>query len=401
MNSILYISYDGLSDALGQSQVVPYVLGLSRQGHMICVVSFEKNLHAPTIVQIAKELREYNVEWIRLRYHKNPTIPATAFDIFSGILVGLSVCLRRKVRIVHARGYVAAAISLILKHLLRLRFIFDMRGFWPDEKVDGGQWKRGGRLYAVTKLFEKKFLRHADYVVVLTDKAKDILSGALGIFVRPHHIAVIPTCVDLELFRISGEFPRLIQPKDKLIFVYVGSLGTWYMVQEMVDFFAIVKRQRKGAHFLFLTPSDTEAVRMAMSKKGMGSDDFTLKNLGHREVAEWLPRADISLFFIKPLYSKKASCATKLGESLACGLPVIVNSGIGDTDALVSQENIGIIVSEFSENGYIQAAHRIESILSDRQTLRSRCRTVAERYFALDRGIQLYHSIYEHLSTAH
>ena len=41
--SVLYLSYDGMSDPLGQSQVLPYLAGLTRRGHRITLVSFEKN----------------------------------------------------------------------------------------------------------------------------------------------------------------------------------------------------------------------------------------------------------------------------------------------------------------------------------------------------------------------
>jgi hypothetical protein len=39
---VLYVTYDGLLDPLGSSQVVPYVLGLAARGVEIDVLSFEK-----------------------------------------------------------------------------------------------------------------------------------------------------------------------------------------------------------------------------------------------------------------------------------------------------------------------------------------------------------------------
>jgi hypothetical protein len=40
--TILYISYDGMTDPLGESQVIPYLEGLSKLGHRIYILSFEK-----------------------------------------------------------------------------------------------------------------------------------------------------------------------------------------------------------------------------------------------------------------------------------------------------------------------------------------------------------------------
>ena len=42
MKSVLYISYDGMTDPLGQSQVLPYLKGLSNRGHRITILSCEK-----------------------------------------------------------------------------------------------------------------------------------------------------------------------------------------------------------------------------------------------------------------------------------------------------------------------------------------------------------------------
>ena len=39
---ILFISYDGMTDPLGQSQVIPYLQGLSKHGYEIFLLSCEK-----------------------------------------------------------------------------------------------------------------------------------------------------------------------------------------------------------------------------------------------------------------------------------------------------------------------------------------------------------------------
>ena len=42
MEKILYISYDGMTDQLGQSQVIPYMQGLAKLGQKITILSAEK-----------------------------------------------------------------------------------------------------------------------------------------------------------------------------------------------------------------------------------------------------------------------------------------------------------------------------------------------------------------------
>ena len=38
----LYLSYDGMTDPLGQSQVLPYIIGLQQKGIAFTLISFEK-----------------------------------------------------------------------------------------------------------------------------------------------------------------------------------------------------------------------------------------------------------------------------------------------------------------------------------------------------------------------
>ena len=149
MKKILYISYDGLLEPLGQSQVLEYQKKLSKR-HEIFIISFEKitldinnEFHSSTL----NILKASNINWYRLKYHKKPSGLATAFDIFTGILYASFLILRFNIKIIHARSYVPSVIALAMKKLIGIKFIFDMRGFWADERVDGGIWRNNSFLY--------------------------------------------------------------------------------------------------------------------------------------------------------------------------------------------------------------------------------------------------------------
>ena len=72
---VLYLSYDGMTDPLGQSQVLPYIIGLSKVGYSFHLVSFEKpdryNENRLTIEAICKE---NNIDWHPLKYTKRPPL---------------------------------------------------------------------------------------------------------------------------------------------------------------------------------------------------------------------------------------------------------------------------------------------------------------------------------------
>ncbi|HXC74444.1 MAG TPA: hypothetical protein VN640_07175, partial [Sphingomicrobium sp.] len=70
---VLYITYDGLTDPLGQSQVLPYLAGLAGLGHRITVLSCEKPQRmAQDGDRIRRQCAAAGIGWTPLAYHKRP-----------------------------------------------------------------------------------------------------------------------------------------------------------------------------------------------------------------------------------------------------------------------------------------------------------------------------------------
>src|SRR6185436_2282485 len=97
----------------------------------------------------------------------------------------------------------------------------------------------------------------------------------------------------------------------------------------------------------------------------------------------YLAAADAGLSFIKRCESKVASSPTKNGEYLACGLPLILNAGIGDSDSLVQDWKAGSLIEEFGDQAYDKSAREVESMLSE-DNIRTRMRDVAREIFDLE-----------------
>src|SRR5688572_18539164 len=83
---ILYVSYDGMLEPLGQSQVLAYLERLAT-GRRIHLMSFEKSSDWSDTARrdaMRGRMDDANIVWHPLRYHKRPTAPATAYDIAAG-----------------------------------------------------------------------------------------------------------------------------------------------------------------------------------------------------------------------------------------------------------------------------------------------------------------------------
>lgn len=401
---ILYISYDGATEPIPQSQVLAYLRQINKNGINFCWLSFEKNNSPLRVKEKRKsfemELLKDNIRWFGLYYHKQPYLMAKIFDILNGIIYGSYLIVKQRIKIVHGRGEVSSFICYFLKRIFGLKFIYDRRGYMADDYVQGGMWKRGKNiLYALLKSIDRKLLLSADAVVVLTERIARILVKENAWLADK--IYTIPCCVDLDRFKFSEEESTAkrkllakLKLENKFIFMYLGSLGTWYMLEEMIDFFIASKDKIPNAHFLILTMSDHTIAREAIARKKQISSDFTILNIPHSVMPEYIGLASVALIFIKPVFSKLSSSPTKFSECLACGVPVIINSNIGDCDELIRKNNIGVVADKFEDSIYRKALDELTALMEDDLGLRRRCRQVAEEFFPLKRGVNSYTSIY-------
>ncbi|MCC7303445.1 MAG: glycosyltransferase [Bacteroidia bacterium] len=394
---VLYISYDGMTDALGQSQVIPYLKKLARE-FRIHLLSFEKEERLKRRGEaVRKELEASGIEWRTSPFSSGMPVLPKLVDRRRMISMAKQWHGEKNFDLVHCRSYVAAEAGWKLKKETGVRFLFDMRGFWVDERVEGGLWDQRNPVYRLAykrfKNLEKKFLRDADGIVCLTAQA---LSTLTSWGVDPGKVSLIRCAADLQHFyppapeqRIAGRAIRNIGEERKVI-VYLGSLGTWYMLEEMLDFFNVL-RSLAPSLFLFLTPDDPEIIRHAASRKQIPAGEIIIREAERDEVPRELAAADAGIFFIRPTFSKTASSPTKLGEMLACGIPVIANSGVGDVDEVLSEYGGGIIVKELNADGYRKAAALFAGMAVDPKRIRS----IAEQLFDLDQGVELYRDAYK------
>jgi glycosyltransferase involved in cell wall biosynthesis len=349
-------------------------------------------------------------------YHKRPSAPATGWDILNGARVVSRLARKHAIDVFHARGHISAAIGAIAKRWTGAKLIFDIRGFMPEEYVDAGLWPPGGSLYRAAKRTERWLLDAADGFVILTDRARSILStNYIKSGERERPIEVIPCCVDFTRFagsnRLSREDAKLRYGLEgRRVIAYVGALGGWYMTNEIVEFMQAARERDPSTYSMILTQSDPGYVTSRLSGParedagapplGLSAEDFFVGCISPEEVPLRLAAVDIGLSFIKPCYSKIASSPTKFAEYLAAGVPVVTNTGVGDLESVIEADSTGVLLTEFSPEGYRRALIEVDELLSD-PALADRCRSAAWRRFDLRTvGGPRYRRLYERVANS-
>jgi hypothetical protein len=406
MAHVLYITYDGLTDPLGRSQILPYLTGLARRGHQITILSCEKEARLAASEAIVQRIcDEAGIKWCRLKYRNRPPVLAHAWLLLELIRTARRLQRRERFDLLHCRSYIPAMAGLSLKRRFGVKLLFDMRGFWADEKLEGGSWPQSSAVYRAVyryvKKAEKGLVEGADHLVSLTEEGKRVMLTWPELAGAAERITVIPCCVDFAHFPLPDREARTKARKrlgiseDSKVVCYLGSLGTWYMPSEMLDFFRVYSNRHEGARFLIITPDAPAPIRAAARARGVAPESLVITPATREEVPALMSAADIGLFFIRPVSSKAASSPTKMGEILALGLPTVANEGIGDVARILEATGTGVAVSSFDDPSYQRAIETVEGIALRPGEIRKR----ALPWFDAEMGIERYDQIYRRMAV--
>lgn len=403
VKNILFISYDGMTDPLGQSQVIPYLQGLSKAGFKIFLLSCEKKevfqQHKKHIQQL---LDQSKITWIPLNYTKKPPVISTLLDIVKLRKAARRIHREHKLDMVHTRPGVPALVGLWMKKTMGVKFLNDIREFYADSRVEGGMWNTRIPMYmTIYNFFKKKeteAVEKSDGIVCLTYAAESIIKEWSAY--KPNTpLEVIPCSADLQLFKaetVSEQDKETLRAELQIgaadfVISYLGSIGGWYLTAEMMHFCKILSDKIPNLKLFFISPHRHDEIKAAAAKFGIPADKIIIRKANRQQVPLMLSLSRYSVFFIKPCYSKLSSSPTKHGEIMAMGIPLITNSGVGDVEMIVTKYQSGIVINEFTDEEFKTAALKVAS---GQQYRSSGIRHGAEEFYSLDVAIEKYIRIY-------
>lgn len=400
----MFITYDGLLDTLGGSQILPYIKGIAAtQGGMV-VLSFEKpSRFARGQQAMAAELQGYGIHWKPLRFTSGLGALGKLWDLARMYFWGTWLTYMHGVRVVHARGHPTAQIGLFVKRLLGARLIFDCRGLWVDERVDKGGWNMHRPLHRLQyrhfKRVECKLFTQADQVVVLTHKVVEevVKLGATPV----SKVTVIPCCADFDHFPLSTTARKARAreavgiPEEARVLGYLGSVGLMYMLDRFLRFFELAAHRYEDCHVLVIT-QDVEALMQVMNRVLPTAlhARVHVKSASRAEVPDMLPAMDVLVSFIQPSYARMAASPTKLAECFAEGIPAICNDGVGDVVVQIQQLGAGIIIDPTSDDGLYAAIGRLDEVCAmGGQRLRDKAQPILGLEFARKQYLDIYNHL--------
>jgi glycosyltransferase involved in cell wall biosynthesis len=367
-SQVCYLTFDSLSEGVGQSQIVPLVMGLAKTGCRVKVISFEKRNNP----ELASELLDAGIDWISLPFGK-PGIRGIPKRIF---LMAINV---PKADVYHCRS----DLPVLVMALRRKRpFLWDVRSLWYEQKLIIDNKSKSSFIAFVLKKLECYAAKNASAVNVLAEPLLEVLEERNGVI--PTIRTVIPTSVDLEKFKLQSSF------QDQRMILLSGTLNNFYDIDTSIK---ILKE-------FYIQGFSIQWARGHESKRHILGESFirTLV-LSHKEMPKKIAASSFGIAICRTdcVDVLKGVMPTKVAEFLAMGRPVIVSRGMGDLDSLITQSRTGIVIkSGMSEKEIVSKS---KELLLDTE-LSQRCRKLAESHFSMAQATLKYKVVYEEIMKA-
>lgn len=391
----LYMTRNGLMEPLGQSQVLAYLRGLSRD-YRITLITYEKDEDRADLGRFAAvqaECDSLGIRWLPQRFRPRPKVIAPAVSMLRMVWLVRHEVRGQDARLIHARSYIPAAAAMIVSRLTGVPFIFDMRALWPEELITAGRLRRGSLLHRAIAVAERACLRRAGAIVSLTHAAVEYLGCAYPIEMAGQRVAVIPTCADLDRF-VPAEQP----PEHRVI----GCLGTvlsgWFRLDWLATFLSVAASHNPEDEFELTTRDDPVRVRREIDPDGWLGERMSISPSAPEDVHQIIQGQTASvMFYAGGQISELGRSPTRMAEILACGLPVVANDGVGDVARIIRDYRVGVLAGGPDPQAMQTAWSELLTLLEDPE-LASRCRKAAEEVFSLKTGTATYARLYHQLT---
>jgi glycosyltransferase involved in cell wall biosynthesis len=399
-NSIksIFIVDGRLDRPILHSQGLPLIRHLQEDGFCNWIVSFEGE-QPDQKGTLWQDLIKHGIVWIPICIGSEITGPKRTQFILRGILEVFKRYIQEQIDVVHCRSYRPAVIGYILKKVIGAGFLFDMRGFLIDEQLILGRWQPSGIKYWIARRLEQVCLLNADFIVANSIAFKEAIEK-FSYFPSnaAERIAIIPNSVDTFRFRPDTsarmEIRRELGWINRLVVVFVGECRSWESFSQMIDWFNCLKVQEPKALIAFYVYGDYSELDKILRSK-LSSSDYFLRTIPSEKIPIYLSASDIGILFRNTnLYTRAVPSPIKFGEYLACGLPVVTNGGIGDTDRIINQYNVGTIVHFDNPIKMVRSVTKILNLVQQDPDIRKRCIVAAKNELSLEAAVSKYEELY-------
>lgn len=392
-HNVLIVTYWAFDDALIQSYTLPYVRiikSMLKPGSTVFLVTQEPNqLTMERIINIS------DPDFVTKPTLYQPFSLKTIFKLKKLVKLLSRFIEKHEVQTIHAWCSPAGAIGYLLHKRTGKRLVIDSFEPHAESLVENGTWKKSGIAYKILMRFEKKQANAAEHLIALTKSMRDYAKTKYHCENPNFHIK--PAAVNLELFdrlKYDSIKDELGIQTDDVVCIYAGKIGGIYLEDEIFKFWKQCSMIFENFKVIFLSNYDDNAFQQKLKTHILDHSLIIKKFVPYAEVPKYMAQADFALNPVNPVPTKRHCTSIKDGEYWAMGLPVVITKNISDDSALISANNLGVVIESHDEEGLKEAALKIRDMLVSKTNYNKKIRSLAIQYRNIDSQKSIYKLIY-------
>lgn len=360
MSNILYVTLieNPINNGIINSQVIGVLEQLAEAGHKVTLFSAPSNrLFArhteQEIMQFQAKLARNS---IKLCCFPIPVLTNASVRFFLipwlllfSLPAVLFVALKENVDVIHCRSYPAGLVGMLVKILTRKKYVFDMRGIYPEEgSFLFPSWHKGSLNFKAWKWIEGYMLRSADHIVVVSERFRQHVLSEYPAYADDLEKKISTIVCGIATGTMLDRLPSRMSPHNPIRLVYSGTLDGWTSPQLLAETYRkiVVGNPQQVFWLNIYTTSNQDAIRDALKAVEIGDDKYAIQRLRSDEVQSKLRENDIGILVRESSVVNMVSFPVKLGEYLAAGLPVVINDALIGAGEFVLRHNVGVVLDE-------------------------------------------------------
>jgi len=273
--------------------------------------------------------------------------------------------------------------ALWVKFRRRIPYVFEVRDLWPYNLICNGIIKNP-LLVKLSLWFEKYVYKRAGYIVGLSPSMKDYIDNVTS---EPDKTISAPNCADIDYFKpVAEEKKNQIKAEmgwqNKFLIAHIGAIGRVNALDRFLIYAQRLKEYDDIRFVIIGIGSEKQKIRKLIKQYYLKNVEM-LDSLPKKSLARIMPAIDIGFSSVHRKKHAEANSANKFFDYLASGIPVIVNYGGWQEEAL-RKANAGFGAPDFNDDLVIESILKLYNNSQLRLELGRNARQLAERQFSRD-----------------
>jgi glycosyltransferase involved in cell wall biosynthesis len=246
-----------------------------------------------------------------------------------------------------------------LAKIKRVPFVFELRDIWPASITAVGAM-RGSWIIEILEKLELFLYRQANLIISVTHSFKSELQNR---GVSADKIKVVLNGVDVLKYKRlpekDKEFSEKYHLQGKFVAGYIGTHGLAHALDGIIEAAELLKVEDDIRVVFAGGGADRSRLERLVETRGL-SNVVMIPRQPKENMQKIWSLCDVSLVSLRdtPLFS--TVIPSKIFESMAMGLPIIISVPEGESTDIIRTQKVGLVIPPENSNGFVKAILKLE-----------------------------------------